>query len=452
MSFSKLPPESVLDIADNLDEKNILSLLRCSQQLRDILIPYLYLRNKASGGSALSWCAEHGFEQGVKRMLQLKVDPDTPRKQLVPSFWRACSAPLYLAAKKGHESIVKLLVKEKVDLNFPLLISASKGGYDPSPLTEDRLLPRTYEKIVEVLLEHGANPNFLGHKNVTPLTLAILSPNLNMVKLLLSHGARVDYPGDSTQDQSSWVHPIHAWLKSCHQGSPDSFDLTITGRLLELLLRYGADISWRNGMGRSPIHVAAEEDITGLVVRQLIRHGADVDCKRRDGSAALHGCTVAAAVALIENGANIHVRDSTGGTPLHSTTFRLDIQRILLDAGANPNCKDHEGESVLVRAAGSGYPDVVRLLLERGAEVNSTTNRKETPLHRAVRFARKRNVKLLLDHGANVNAQRDTRQTPLDDVSRRGYVRADEVRLAIRLMLLEHGAISSMELLNPDAQ
>lgn len=52
----------------------------------------------------------------------------------------------------------------------------------------------------------------------------------------------------------------------------------------------------------------------------------------------------------------------------------VKIVKALLEAGANPNTKDYNGLSPLVRATQFLRPDIVQLLLQHGADINSKTN------------------------------------------------------------------------------
>jgi len=117
----------------------------------------------------------------------------------------------------------------------------------------------------------------------------------------------------------------------------------------------------------------------------------------------------------------------------------LDVGRLLLEAGADPNIRlkrrppyrnvpqDRGGDSILaqgatplLRAARAGDVDFVRLLLEHGALVDLPSKEGVTPLMAAAgvefgqRVTRGRNrteegvietIKVLLDAGANINAQ-----------------------------------------------
>jgi cytohesin len=218
------------------------------------------------------------------------------------------------------------------------------------------------------------------------LTLAIQATNLEIVSLLFKYGATTGYPGDPNERHPNWRPHIYKLIESNSPNFGLYRDPSRTGTLFEILVGHGEDVTWRNSIGRSLLHHASEINNTVYVIWVLIRHGVNV--KTTDGFAAVHVRTEEAAVELIENGAQVDITNSVGDTPLHLNTWNEDLQRIFLDAGANPNCKNHNGESVLLRAATTADRAVVELLIERGADVNSRNFGKETPLLRAARYGR----------------------------------------------------------------
>lgn len=105
------------------------------------------------------------------------------------------------------------------------------------------------------------------------------------------------------------------------------------------------------------------------------------------------------------------------GAVLHGN---VETVALLLDQGAEIECRDEHERTPLHLAAMSDYPAVVKLLLDRGADVNARNRTDFTPLHYAAddlglgdpRIAAEV-VKLLLDGGADVNAKCYDGRAPL---------------------------------------
>ena len=102
-------------------------------------------------------------------------------------------------------------------------------------------------------------------------------------------------------------------------------------------------------------------------------------------------------VFLLENGANINdkkYRDLIDQTPLIIAAFNgcRDIVKMLLDAGANIEHKNDQGENALISAVQEGHIDTVKLLLDAGADVNQSNTDGETALDLAIRLRQKKGI------------------------------------------------------------
>ena len=67
----------------------------------------------------------------------------------------------------------------------------------------------------------------------------------------------------------------------------------------------------------------------------------------------------------------------------------------LIDQGADVNVRNHKGQTALHCAAKAGFVDIAQLLLEHGAEVDARDHNAETPLATALRSTVKDKTKLL---------------------------------------------------------
>jgi ankyrin repeat protein len=101
-------------------------------------------------------------------------------------------------------------------------------------------------------------------------------------------------------------------------------------------------------------------------------------------------------------------------TALHAAAagYRLEIAKLLLNAGADPNSGLNHRRSRPLHYAADGYiiselwnekrqVAMIRLLLKAGAEINAQDKNGATPLHRAVRTRCAAAVKCLLEAGAD---------------------------------------------------
>lgn len=100
----------------------------------------------------------------------------------------------------------------------------------------------------------------------------------------------------------------------------------------------------------------------------------------------------------------VDTRDpATGEAPLHIVVKRHDVGwlGLLLNARADPEIRDRDGNTPMLLAAMSGFSEGVRILLVVNAKVDSKNNAGETPLIKAVQAHDLVIAKMLLDAGAN---------------------------------------------------
>ncbi|WP_245511282.1 MULTISPECIES: ankyrin repeat domain-containing protein [unclassified Mesorhizobium] len=151
------------------------------------------------------------------------------------------------------------------------------------------------------------------------------------------------------------------------------------------------------------IHDAATKgDVAGITA--ALDAGAGVD--ESDGKAtplylAVKGGHFAAAKLLLDRGADVNAAPTPVLGPALMPALakrRIDLIKLLLDGGANPNSK-RSRENAIHIAVNLGCLDCVKALVEAGADVNAKTKDGKTPIHLA-RFKGLREIAdYLMAHG-----------------------------------------------------
>lgn len=119
---------------------------------------------------------------------------------------------------------------------------------------------------------------------------------------------------------------------------------------------------------------------------------------------------------LLENGADPNIQNGAYNTVLHWAAYDEDTcwMEILLEYGADSNIQNCFKDTVLHITTGNGFQDTVEMLLKYGVDPDIQNNDKETALH----IATKKNyfdvVNLLLSYKANANIVNKQEMTPLD--------------------------------------
>jgi len=82
-----------------------------------------------------------------------------------------------------------------------------------------------------------------------------------------------------------------------------------------------------------------------------------------------------------------------------------NLAKFLIEKGADINAKDSSGQTALFYAINAGDARMAKLLIERGSEINVSDANGRTPLLLAILKNRPGIAKLLIEKGADVNAR-----------------------------------------------
>jgi uncharacterized protein len=365
------------------------------------------------------------------------------------------STPLLLAASHNDAAQVTQLLKTGANPNV-------RNALDTTPLLEAAF--HSNAEMIKALLDAGADPNAAGADGQTPLMLVARGTNVAAAKMLLDKGANPK-ASESQRQQTALM-----WAAANSQGP-----------MTRLLLERGADVDAKTATDLMTPLVSGEPRAQprspgGMTALMFASREGCLDC----------------VAAMIEKGAKIDLPDPEGVTPLLWAIWntRFDVAKYLIEHGANVNRWDWWGRTPLYLAVDyvtlphGGRPDqpsldktlpidVVKLLLDKGADPNpqlkmtaplrATGNDRgldpmlspgTTPLIRAAKAMDVESMTALLDHGADLSLTNSRNMTATlaasgmgsTDADTRGYFTTTDVQeraiAALDLMFRRGGPIN----------
>jgi ankyrin repeat protein len=435
--------------------------------------------------------AKTGDSAAVTTLIRQRVNVNTPEAD--------GTTALHWAARQDNLELAEMLIRAGADVK-----AANRYGVTALQLA----CVNGNAALIERLLKAGIDVNAPGPEGETALMTAARTGRIEAVKLLLDRGATIDA-------REGW-HGQTALMWAAAQRHP---------AVVRELIARGADVNARSNLEKwerqttaeprekwlpqgamTPLLYASREGCVECA-RILVDAGADLNAGDPDGvtpaiSAVINGHYDVAAF-LVEAGADVNAADNTGRTALYAAVdfntipasnrpapnvvpnraTSLDVIRVLLDHGANPNARlkkqqpyrtkvDRGNDTMLgagttpfIRAAKAADIAAMRLLVAAGADPKLVTGNDTaidvsapTPARRGGgginglmaaagvgtkeedatgRFKTEAEIveaiKICLDAGTDINAGESNGRTALHGAAQKGY---DQV---VRF-LVEHGA------------
>ncbi len=232
-----------------------------------------------------------------------------------------------------------------------------KAGANPDPRSSDysgplyqAILLHPKSGLAELLLQYGADPNgVVTPSGETPLYPAIRHRDLALVRLLIERGANVNHQGRTGQTPLMTAVMV---------------DNAIIARLL---LERGADLNLETIHGSSATRLALSPGNSPQIAHVLLDYGADP--KEVDFlSAALAWKDESLLRKVIANGADVNRIPGRAITPLALAVHYDNAEglRILLEAGANPQIVDSDGETPYAQALRRQRHEILKVFNEYG--------------------------------------------------------------------------------------
>lgn len=390
--------------------------------------------------------AQEGALAKIEELMEAGADPHACNKYSESPFGRA--------ARTGQlEAALLMLDKGGVTQN-------PEKQNCPTPLMMAAMANNT--NLIARLLEAGAEVNEKRMGSRTALLLAAQNGHNEAVRMLLDNGADMNVSvGMDNMKVVQWAmftkkkDTVELLLdRGADLGPTPLIGPASQGDLemMELLVSRGADINEKRLASISvrdkqeweaAIHVVATSCKTNSIA-WLLAHGAPVDdpgaFDRTPLISAINDRCLAGALLLIEKGANVNAVDRLNMTPLiyAARTGDSNLIQNLLDRGADVNFKGKSGMTALDTAFQWGGRELAAvMLIKAGAEVGADT---------LLRAARESDsawddgelMQSILDRGIDVNSTNDLGETALMAAVQSG--RNDNVK-----WLLSRGADAALK-------
>lgn len=311
--------ESLSDPRPLPSSKYVMELLLRERELNEIFL---------DGMSPLSFALVHEYHEAASFLIKAGTDMNTPDVNGL--------TPIYHAIRQ--ESPIHI-IEEMLSKGALLKNGKRTQKYNISLL--QRAIMEKNVSLTKSLLEKSINPNVITDFGVSPLNLTIKIKCLELMKILMSHGANLD--GQGGKDPS----PVYLAL---------GVEIRYLKELIKSGLNVNETIRIENCMAKNShttaLHVAvAHRNLEAVIV--LVQNGALVNASQADEQ-----CTPLHTLALKNNGSNVKQKSEK------------EIASFLLERGGdmNANCSFH-GTPVDAILQSKNWT-VLEVFIRNGVDVN----------------------------------------------------------------------------------
>uniref|UniRef100_A0A8C8LUI7 Ion transport domain-containing protein n=1 Tax=Oncorhynchus tshawytscha TaxID=74940 RepID=A0A8C8LUI7_ONCTS len=398
------------------------------------------------GNTSLHWAVQRTQRESCACLLDLGANPNILNRRLM--------SPLHMAVSLGHNTLIELLLSHsntdanlEGDLgNTPVMLACCVDNHEALHLLFKygaRLCQQNKlghypihaaafagaKKSMQMVLQKGeevgysieSHINYVDKSFSTPLHLAVRGGNLEVIKLCIEQGAKMD---QQQCDKSTALH------FACTQGATEAVKLMLSAhdRVCDV-------INLTDGTCQTPLHKTTIFDHVELA-EYLISKGGDInaiDCKGHTPLLLATSCSAWKTVSLLlTHGANLKIKDKHGCNFLHLAILqpkgltnlppeflKCSSVRELLDA------EDNEGCTPMHYACRLGIPESVKNMLRLNVSLDQKSKQKKSALHFAAEYGRINTCHRLLESMTNtrlLNEGDERGMTPLHLASRGGHV------------------------------
>uniref|UniRef100_A0A673XSD6 Transient receptor potential cation channel, subfamily A, member 1a n=1 Tax=Salmo trutta TaxID=8032 RepID=A0A673XSD6_SALTR len=392
------------------------------------------------GNTSLHWAVQRTQRESCACLLDLGANPNILNLSLM--------SPLHMAVSLGHNTLIELLLSHSnTDVNLegdlgntPVMLACCVDNHEALHLLFKygaRLCQQNKlghypihaaafagaKKSMQVVLQKGEEMGYLIETHInyvdksfsTPLHLAVRGGNLEVIKLCIEQGAKID---QQQCDKSTALH------FACTQGATEAVKLMLSAHDSVCDV-----INLTDGACQTPLHKTTIFDHAELA-EYLISKGGDInaiDCKGHTPLLLATSCSAWKTVSLLlTHGANLKIKDKHGCNFLHLailqpkglTNLPPEFLKLL-------GAEDNEGCTPMHYACRLGIPESVKNMLRLNVSLDQKSKQKKSALHFAAEYGRINTCHRLLESMTNtrlLNEGDERGMTPLHLASRGGHV------------------------------
>ncbi|MBN1237585.1 MAG: ankyrin repeat domain-containing protein [Gammaproteobacteria bacterium] len=334
---------------------------------------------------------------------------------------------LMIAVREGHFEVAERLLDAGADAN------ARTRPEEPPRFIPPSESPEGLSKgsgIIRAGWPEGRGKRFPAGGSKTPLLYATRHGHLEITRLLLSHGAELELA------EGNGITPLINAIVNA-----SSVRLSPTGKtdhlaIAHLLLDAGADPNAMDWYGQTPLWAAVDmrnlelgprnndrnvRDEAFVLIERLLELGADPNARTREFPHERR--------FIVEIVGSVAWVDLTGQTPFlrAAAAGDLDVMRLLLAFGADPNIPTYAGTTPLMVAAGVNWAvdetytespeallEAVQLAHSLGNDVNAVNSMGIAAIHGAANRGANDVIEYLAANGARLDVADAQGRTPMD--------------------------------------
>lgn len=352
---------------------------------------------------------------------------------------------LHRAIDENKESAATFLIRSGCDLDSPRQLGPQGQGGDEA---KDKASPLHLccqwglTKVLQTLIDHGANVNAIDCDNKTPLHIAIDNQHDEIITILLYHPS-IDLKIRDKQGNTPFASALtvrnHKAAQCILERLPNAAEqmdsrgrnflhIAIMKDDLEsvlFLLAIQVDVNSRvHDVNQTPpLHLAAQSE-NEMLIRNLILAGARLNDRDATQKAAIHVAAergrLAAVSALIQNGGDFDALDSDGNNALHIAVREghvAVVRELLTESGINAETVNLKGRNPMHELCRCGKDNTAAAICELFLEsmpkypINQTDLQGNTPLLLAYMRGQAPLCRILVKNNACLGAENNDNVT-----------------------------------------